>query len=190
MKKCGCQSVRKHREIKNVEKYTTLYISSNFGALNKTKITYLEAKEYFVRSGKGLITSMSLNNIIRPKKLKMARFAITNVNLKDISRIIKGFGDFTYDVYVRKWSKHMPTDSYLYLAIQLAKCMMRSNLHIGPVRMKMNNIQNMNNYEMSMKNIPISHVYSLGKNKLKRINVNTSEPESNIVNACYSDESK
>ena len=52
MKNCDRCNVRKHREIKNGEKYITLDISLDFGSLDKTKITYSELKEYWVRSGK------------------------------------------------------------------------------------------------------------------------------------------
>ena len=39
MKNRGRRNVRKHREIKNGEKYITLDISMNFGSLDKMKIT-------------------------------------------------------------------------------------------------------------------------------------------------------
>ena len=59
----------------------------------------------------------------------------------------------------------MPTESYLYLSRQLANFMMRLNLHIGPIRTQMTSTQKMNNSEMSTKNNPNSHVYSLDENK-------------------------
>ena len=45
---------------------------------------------------------------------------------------------------VRRRNKHEPTGSYLYLARQLSKCMMKSyafDLHIYPVRTEMNCMQ-------------------------------------------------
>ena len=48
----------------------------------------------------------------------------------NISRIIKEFEKFPYEGYVRKRSKHVPTDIYVYLARQLAKYMMRLNSHV------------------------------------------------------------
>ena len=39
MKNCGCCNVRKHREIKNGDKYTTLDIYLDFGSMEKMKIT-------------------------------------------------------------------------------------------------------------------------------------------------------
>ena len=52
----------------------------------------------------------------------------------------------------------MPTDSYLYLARDLSKCMMR-NLR-GPIRKKNMSTQSMINYKMSTQNIPYFHVCS------------------------------
>ena len=88
---CVRRNVRKHREIKNGEKYTTLDIYLKFGSLDKVKITSSEPKDYLGRSGKGLITSTGLNTIGMSKKKKKARYAITNVNKKDLSKIIKKF---------------------------------------------------------------------------------------------------
>ena len=42
-------------------------------------------------SGKGLITPTGLKTIRIPNKNKKARYAITNVSLKDITKIIKEF---------------------------------------------------------------------------------------------------
>ena len=53
------------------------------------KITSLEPKDCIGRSVNGFITSMGLNTIIRSKKKKKGRYAITNVSLKDIYKIVK-----------------------------------------------------------------------------------------------------
>ena len=45
MKNYGRLNVRKHREIKDSDKYITLYISLNFENMDKIKITSLEAKD-------------------------------------------------------------------------------------------------------------------------------------------------
>ena len=113
-----------------------------------------------VRSGKGLITSLGLKAKARPKKHKKARYAIRNVSKKDFSKIIRKFEKLPYESYERKSPKHEPTESYSYLARQLAKCMMRAdalNLHIYPVRTEMT----------ATKQIPNSHVCSTDKSKLK-----------------------
>ena len=112
MKNCGWCNVKKDREIKNSEKYITLDISLKYGCLDKIKIKSLEPKEYLKISGKGLIASMGLNTIRGSKKNKQARYAITNVSLKNISKIIKEFEKFPYEIYTWNSYKHEPTDSY------------------------------------------------------------------------------
>ena len=76
-------------------------------------------------------------------------YAITNVSLKDISNTINEFERLPYEGYVWKRPKNEPTDSYFYLARHIVKFMMRLNSHVGPVRTKMTNTQNMNSSEMS-----------------------------------------
>ena len=68
-------------------------------------------------------------------------FAINNVSLKYISKIIKEFEDFTYEGYVRKRSKHMPTGIYFYIERNFSKCTIRFNMRVGPVRKQMNKTQ-------------------------------------------------
>ena len=58
---------------------------------------------------------------------KNVRYAITNISLKDNSKIIKEFGKLPYEGYVRKRPKHEHTNSYFYLARELAKCMTRAD---------------------------------------------------------------
>ena len=112
MKNCGRCNVKKHRETKNGDKYTTLDISLDFGCLENMKITTSDQKYYLGRSGKELITSLSLRTIRRSKKKKKARHAITYIRRKDISKIIKEFEKLPYEVYVQKRSKHEPTEGY------------------------------------------------------------------------------
>ena len=69
MKTFGRYNVRKHREIINGEKYITLNISLIFGSLDNMKIKSSETKDFLIRSGKRLITSMGLNTIRIPKKI-------------------------------------------------------------------------------------------------------------------------
>ena len=75
------------------------------------KITSSEPKYYSVKPGKGLITSLGLSTIRRPKDIKKSRFTINNLSLKDISEKFKEFYKLPYEGYVRKSSKHMPTDN-------------------------------------------------------------------------------
>ena len=61
-----------------------------FGSPDKIKITSPEPKDYLVISGKGLITSLGLKTIGRPKK-KKAMHSINNISMEDLSNIIKDF---------------------------------------------------------------------------------------------------
>ena len=83
MKNCGRRNVRKHIDIKGSDKYFTLDISLEFDSMDKMRITSPESKVKFRRSGKGLITSLSLKAKTRPKKRKKARYAFGNVSKKD-----------------------------------------------------------------------------------------------------------
>ena len=60
--------VRKHRDIKNCEKYITLDISLKFGSLEKMKITSSDPKDYFGISVKGLIKSLGIKTKVMSKK--------------------------------------------------------------------------------------------------------------------------
>ena len=68
MKNCGRRNVRKHRDIKNGEKYITLDISLKFGSLEKMKITSSDPKDYFGISVKGLIKSLGIKTKVMSKK--------------------------------------------------------------------------------------------------------------------------
>ena len=70
MKICGCRNVRKHREIKNSEKYIIMDTSLQFVSLDKMEITSSEPKEYLGLSGKGLIVSLGLKTIAGSNKNK------------------------------------------------------------------------------------------------------------------------
>ena len=84
IKNFGCHNVRKHMEIRGSDKYVHAYISLKFDSLDKMKITYSELKEFFERSGKGLITSLGFKAKVRPHIYKKARYAIGNVSKKDL----------------------------------------------------------------------------------------------------------
>ena len=73
------------------------------------------------------------------------------LSMKDHSKIIEESEKLPYEGYVKKRPKHEPTDSHLYLARHIAKCMMRAdafNLHVDPVRTEIT----------GTKQIPISHI--------------------------------
>ena len=137
MKNCGCQNVGKHSEIKGSDKYVTFKILLEFDSLHKMNIISSESKDNVRRSEMGLITSLVLKTKVRPNKYKKERYAIGNVSKKDLSKIIREFKKLPYEIYEKKRHKHEPTDSYFYLARQLANCMMRSdalNLHSYPAK--------------------------------------------------------
>ena len=78
--------------------------------------------------------------------------------MKDLSKIIREFEKFSYKIYERRRPKQYTTDSYLYLEIQLVKCMMRAyvlNSENYPVEMEMT----------GTKHIPILHVCSTDKSE-------------------------
>ena len=79
-----------------------------------------------------MIISLGFKTIIRSNKIKKASFTITEVSIKDLSKIVKELKDLPYEGYVSNRYKHMPTDSYFYIARQLVKCMMSNSR--SPVR--------------------------------------------------------
>ena len=165
MKNCGCCNVGKHRDIKDGEKYITLDIYLNFGSLDKMKITSSDPKGYLGRLGKGLITSLGLRIIRMSKKNKKERYAITNASLKNIYNNIKEFKDFYYEGYAWKRFKYLPTHIYFYLSRHIAKCMVRFNMRVGPIRTKTTDTQKLNRSEMITQNIPNFYVCYLDKRK-------------------------
>ena len=74
-----------------------------------------------------MITSLGLKTKVRLRKHKKARYAIGNVSNKDISKIITDCEKLPHESYEKKSPKHETTDSYFYLARQLAECTMRAD---------------------------------------------------------------
>ena len=88
-KNCGCCNVRKHRDIKDSDKYVTLDISLKFGNMEKMKITSPESKEKSVKIRKGVDYLSGFQDQIKATKIKKARYAIRNVSKKELSKIIR-----------------------------------------------------------------------------------------------------
>ena len=84
MKMFGHRNVRKHGEIKGIDKYFTLEISLKFDSLENMRIRSSESKNILGRSGKGLITSLGLRDKSKPNKYKKARCDIINISKKDL----------------------------------------------------------------------------------------------------------
>ena len=138
-----------------------------------------------------MITFLGLKAKSRPKKYKKARYAIGNVSNKYLSNTIREFEKLPYEIYERNRPKNEPTDSYLHLARNIERCMMRAdalNSHIYPERTK----------TTATKQIPTSHVCSTDKKELKEFLVDetssqifsTNEDKSKgiIVNRCSTEE--
>ena len=77
MKSFGRCNVRKHRDIKNGEKYIILDISSNLDCLYKRKVTSSESNDYMGIPGKSMTTSMAVRTE-NPNNEQKERFAITD----------------------------------------------------------------------------------------------------------------
>ena len=71
--------------------------------------TSSESKGKLGRSGKGLVTALSLKTKARSEKYKKARYAIGNVSMKDLSNITKEFEKIGKLPYEKKMPKHEPT---------------------------------------------------------------------------------
>ena len=101
------------------------------------KIISSEPKYYLGRSGNGLITSLGIKTNLWSKMNKKVSYAITNISMKDLSKIIKEIKKLPYKRYVWKRPKHDPIYRYFYLARQIVKCIMISdalNSHSDPIK--------------------------------------------------------
>ena len=81
-------------------------VLAKFDSLIKMETTSSESKEKLGRSGKGLVTALALKTKVRSQKYKKARYAITNVTMKDLSNIIKEFEKMGKVHYVKIIPKH------------------------------------------------------------------------------------
>ena len=75
------------------------------------RITSSEPRYNLGRSGNGLITYLGLKSKTIPNKYKNVRYAIINVSMKDLSKIIREFEKLPYRIYEMRRPKHDPTDS-------------------------------------------------------------------------------
>ena len=76
MRNCGQRNVRKHKEIKGIDKcvtlnmYKILNISEKFDNLDNMETTYSESKVKMKGSGKGFVTALDLKTKARSKNIK------------------------------------------------------------------------------------------------------------------------
>ena len=97
---CGCRNFRKHGEVKDSDNFVIFDILLKFGSMYNISITSSDPKYYLGRSGKGLITFLGIKTNVWSKKYENARYNITNISMKDISKIIKEFEELPYKGYV------------------------------------------------------------------------------------------
>ena len=74
-----------------------------------------------------MVTALDFKTKVRSPKYKKARYAIGNLNEKDLSKIIKEFEKIRKLPNEKRIPKHELTPSYFHLVNQLAKYMMRSD---------------------------------------------------------------
>ena len=94
MKNYGRRNVWKHRDIKSSDRYVTLDKYLEFGSLDKMRITSSDPNDKLGRLGKRLINSLGIKAKTSPKKHKKERYTIGNINMKEISNIIREFEKF------------------------------------------------------------------------------------------------
>ena len=95
--------------------YEILRFSGKFDDPDKMETTSSESKVKMEGSGKGLVTALALKTKARSKMNKKARYAIGNVNMKDLSKKIKEFEKLVKVPFLKKIPKHEPTSSYFHL---------------------------------------------------------------------------
>ena len=99
------------RRVRSTSPWTSLW---NLLVWTRWK-SHLQIQKLFGNIRKGLITSLDIKTIVSSKE-KKARYAITSVSMKDLSKIIREFKKLPHKGYVWKRSKHDPDDSYFYLS--------------------------------------------------------------------------
>ena len=140
------------------------------------KITSSEPKDNLGRSGKGIDYLSESQGQRMAKEIQKSRYAMGNVIMKDLFKIIREYEKLPYESYERKRPKHQPTNSYFYLARQIAKCTMRAdalNSHVYPVGTEIT----------ATEWIPTSQVCSTDDSKLKEFLV-----DKTLSQICFTDE--
>ena len=82
MTTCGRRNVKKHRDIKNGRQHIILEISYKIYCVDKRELTSLESKDYMVRLGKGMTTSLYLRTK-SPNKKQDARFPLLPIMISN-----------------------------------------------------------------------------------------------------------
>ena len=95
MTNSGRPNVRKHREIKNGEKYILLEMYSKLCCLEEREVAYSESMYYMGRSCNGLTTCLDFSTKRSNKKQK-AGFAINDINNQYFRKFLKKFNNSLY----------------------------------------------------------------------------------------------
>ena len=114
MKDGGCRNVRKHRDIKDSDKFITLVILLEFCSLYKMIITSSKLKHYLGRTGRGWLPLWVSRTMQGQRKRKRQSMSIL-MSVWNISKITKDFEKLLFKSYERERNKHGPTDSYFCL---------------------------------------------------------------------------
>ena len=110
MKSCGKRNVRKNREIKNGDKYTTLVISLELDCLDKRELTSSESRDYMGISGKDMTTSLTLRTK-SPNNKQKSSTAITDITKQYFSKFLREFKISPYIGYKQKNIHNEPTEA-------------------------------------------------------------------------------
>ena len=110
MASCVRRNVRKHRETNNGDQYILVEISSNIYCLENREFISSESRDYMVRPGEGLNTSLDLRTK-SPNKKQKTRFSITDINNQDFRNFPKEFKNLSYLGYNSKPVHNEPTEA-------------------------------------------------------------------------------
>ena len=136
MKNCGHRNIRKHRDIKDSDKYITWTYRWSLAVWTRWELHLQIEKIIWEDQGRGWLPLW----VSRPKKGQIntkRKGILSELSLWRTFQILSGILKKSYKSYERSSPKHYTTGSYFYLAIQILKCMMRAdalNLENYPVR--------------------------------------------------------
>ena len=124
----GWRNFRKHRDIKNVEQYITLDISSKIDFLYKRKFNSSESKYYMEIPVKCLTTYLYISIEMLNKKQK-SRFTIADITNQDFRKLLKKFNNSPYLCYKSKQVHNKPTEAHFFQIKHFTK-LMKTKRHI------------------------------------------------------------
>ena len=116
------RNVSKYREIKNVEKYIILDISSKIDCLDKRKVASSESKDYMVIPGKELTASIALRTKNSNKKQKSS-FNITDIINQEFRKFLNKFNNSPDIGWKSKQVHKKPTEAYFFLITHITSLM-------------------------------------------------------------------